>query len=75
MESESVEEAFLICKGALPFFPQDIIKALPNLLEKISLAKNARALKTEETDNFVTGNERERSKFAQYNKFNFEELK
>lgn len=47
MESESVEEAFVICKGAIPFFSKDPIKALPDLLEKISLAKNARALKTE----------------------------
>ena len=47
MESESVEEAFEICKGAIPHFPKDSIKALPNLLEKISIARNAAALRTE----------------------------
>jgi hypothetical protein len=42
-----VEEAFKICSGAIISFPDDPIKALPSLMEKIQIARAASALKPE----------------------------
>jgi len=43
-----IEEAFKICSGAIPSFPDDLIKALPDLLQKIKNARAACALKPAE---------------------------
>jgi len=48
LQSELVEEAFKICSGAIPSFPDDPIKALPDLLLKIKNARAACALKPAE---------------------------